>query len=223
MRPRLRRSTANLGLVMPIGKRRVDMADGKRHGGDGHAKADDVARTPNGLLGSLRDALKAASRSDAVAEQVTDKTPAPLALDHKTQPAVMSPLLHGTSLQVQAPTPAPAIELRDVTTRIVRGAAPPAIPQRTKLVRGKVDVERGAFHQDPVVAWLVVVGGTGLGAFRPVFEGNNTVGRGRTKSHRHRLRRRKHLVRRTGLHPLQFLRPLIPVRAEPVKDQCRID
>jgi hypothetical protein len=28
-----------------------------------------------------------------------------------------------------------------------------------------------------VVGWLVVVGGPGLGAFRPVFEGNNTLGR----------------------------------------------
>ncbi|MGE0699625.1 MAG: FHA domain-containing protein, partial [Hyphomicrobiaceae bacterium] len=33
------------------------------------------------------------------------------------------------------------------------------------------------FHQDPVVGWLVVIGGSGLGAFRPIYEGNNTVGR----------------------------------------------
>ncbi len=36
---------------------------------------------------------------------------------------------------------------------------------------------RGAFHQDPIVGWLVVVGGPGLGASRPIFEGNNTIGR----------------------------------------------
>ena len=28
-----------------------------------------------------------------------------------------------------------------------------------------------------MVGWLVVVGGPGLGAYRPVFEGNNTIGR----------------------------------------------
>lgn len=48
----------------------------------------------------------------------------------------------------------------------------------TKLVRGKQKVERGDFQQDPVVAWLVIVGGPGIGAYRPVFEGNNTIGRG---------------------------------------------
>ena len=29
-----------------------------------------------------------------------------------------------------------------------------------------------------MVGWLVVVGGPGLGAFRPIFEGNNAIGRG---------------------------------------------
>jgi len=48
---------------------------------------------------------------------------------------------------------------------------------RTQLIRGKRKVTRGIFHQDPVVGWLVVVGGPGLGAFRPIFEGNNTLGR----------------------------------------------
>jgi hypothetical protein len=48
---------------------------------------------------------------------------------------------------------------------------------RTQLVRGKVQVDRGAFNQDPVVGFLVVVGGPGIGSFRPIFEGNNTVGR----------------------------------------------
>ena len=38
---------------------------------------------------------------------------------------------------------------------------------------------RATFHQDPVVGWLVIVGGPGLGAFRPIYEGNNAVGRGK--------------------------------------------
>lgn len=51
-------------------------------------------------------------------------------------------------------------------------------PARTQLVRGKQKVERGEFEQDPVVGWVVVVGGPGIGNYRPVFEGNNSVGRG---------------------------------------------
>jgi len=62
------------------------------------------------------------------------------------------------------------------TTRVVRGMRPET-GARTQLVRGKANVKRGEFHQDPVVGWVVVVGGPGLGSFRPVFEGNNTIGR----------------------------------------------
>lgn len=73
------------------------------------------------------------------------------------------------------------------TTRVVRAAgaraAAPVVPveepeARTQLVRGRPQVKRDTFHQDPVVGWLVVVGGPGLGSYRPIFEGNNTVGRG---------------------------------------------
>jgi hypothetical protein len=66
------------------------------------------------------------------------------------------------------------------TTKVIRGAPAKAAPPedtRTQLVRGKPQVQRGNFATDPVVAWLVVVGGPGLGSFRPVFEGNNTIGR----------------------------------------------
>jgi hypothetical protein len=72
------------------------------------------------------------------------------------------------------------------TTRVMRGASPkpelksPTGPARTQLVRGRKAIERGTFAQDPVVGFLVVVGGPGLGSFRPVFEGNNTLGRAAT-------------------------------------------
>ena len=48
---------------------------------------------------------------------------------------------------------------------------------RTQFLRGRQKVSRANFHQDPVVGWLVVVGGPGLGAHRSIYEGNNTVGR----------------------------------------------
>lgn len=70
------------------------------------------------------------------------------------------------------------------TTRVMRAARAPGAeeaPARTQLVRGKQKVQRSAFTQDPVVGWLVIVGGPGLGAFRPVFEGNNTIGRAKTQ------------------------------------------
>jgi len=69
------------------------------------------------------------------------------------------------------------------TTRVVRAvkeerpSSAPEASQRTQLVRGRPKLARNTFEQDPVVAWLVVVGGPGLGAFRPIFEGNNTIGR----------------------------------------------
>lgn len=70
------------------------------------------------------------------------------------------------------------------TTRVVRPEPIAPLqdpPARTQLVRGRQPVKRGRFHQDPVVGWLVVVGGPGLGAYRPIFEGNNTVGRSPTQ------------------------------------------
>jgi hypothetical protein len=48
-------------------------------------------------------------------------------------------------------------------------------------VRGRPKLVNATLHQDPVVGWLVVVAGHGLGAFRPLFEGNNTVGRGQNQ------------------------------------------
>jgi hypothetical protein len=65
------------------------------------------------------------------------------------------------------------------TTRVIKAASKPAAsdPAKTQLVRGRQPLKRGEFSQDPVVGWLVVVGGPGLGSYRPIFEGNNTIGR----------------------------------------------
>lgn len=79
-----------------------------------------------------------------------------------------------------------ALDRRDdpvPTTRVLRRGSdvkptePDLSAARTQLIRGRPVVKRGEFERDPVVGWLVVVGGPGLGAFRPIFEGNNTVGR----------------------------------------------
>jgi hypothetical protein len=79
------------------------------------------------------------------------------------------------------------LEADPSTTRLVRGAELAAVCEpvtdavRTQIVRGKPKVTHTGFEQDPVVGWLVVVGGKGLGAFRPIFEGNNTLGRSPTQ------------------------------------------
>jgi hypothetical protein len=83
--------------------------------------------------------------------------------------------------------PLAADEAAAPTTRVHRaGAGAAATPrsgngeERTRILRGRPQASANAgFAQDPVVGWLVVIAGPGLGAFRPIFEGNNTVGRAR--------------------------------------------
>jgi FHA domain len=188
--------------------------------------AGNKAAKPGGFLGSLKEALAAASRDDtglvaanakaapaeaAKAALAVDAAAAGLAAnasgDGKVQPPPL-PSLFAHANESDAPKPMSAEEAarasRGVTslnppdrhlemgsgqtTRIVRGgpkAEPniqpdPVDPDRTQLVRGRQPLKRGQFVQDPVVGWLVIVGGPGLGAFRPVFEGNNTIGRSST-------------------------------------------
>lgn len=67
---------------------------------------------------------------------------------------------------------------RPPTTRVVKSLDDSnTAPAQTQFVRGKQPVARGNFNIDPVVGWLVIVGGPGIGSYRPIFEGNNTVGR----------------------------------------------
>ena len=144
------------------------------------------------FLGSLKDALVAASRDDtqpnppAVAAAPA-AAPAGDAAKPRAGEAPRSPSAAEAAREVRGASQ--QLEERHIeadappTTRVIRGhkqAAPEPEdtgPARTQLVRGKQRVERGAFEQDPVVGWLVVVGGPGIGSYRPIFEGNNTLGR----------------------------------------------
>jgi hypothetical protein len=153
------------------------------------------------FLGSLKDALVAASREDtgrqeaivaqraAAAAQASETVIAVSGPDAAAQ--LPAPKAEGAALSAseaarEARTPRVTADSKHVeadappTTRVVRAAAKPseAAGSRTALVRGKAQVTRGAFEQDPVVGWLVVVGGPGIGQFRPIFEGNNSMGRG---------------------------------------------
>lgn len=173
--------------------------------GDKGAADDAKASKAGGFLGSLKDALLAAGRDEMpssparMAAQVIPITPVAPAAERVPEPGakvqpVQSPSAEEvarlaraastprTPEKIAAPVATPAIE-RDAipTTRVVRAEAPkPKVEPdaaRTQLVRGRKPIERGVFAQDPVVGFLVVVGGPGLGSFRPIFEGNNTVGR----------------------------------------------
>jgi hypothetical protein len=156
---------------------------------------------PNRILGSLRDALNAASRDDRSGEiTLGDKgnqaaaTVAPAAgsarpPEMSAAPAPQPPVASAAHAvrEAKSVTPEPKhYEAGEPSTQSLRAAAPAAakpatpatgVPPKTQAVRGKPKVVRTAFHQDPVVGWLVVVGGPGLGAFRPIYEGNNGVGR----------------------------------------------
>lgn len=171
------------------------------------AVADAKAARGMGFLGSLKDALLAAGRDEmpssparfaaqpAAAASVTPPPLAPLAaagvaaqqLAIAEAPPAASPKSPSAedvarmarSLPVARAVPSAVADSDAIpTTRVVRGEPKAAAaPARTQLVRGKKQIDRGSFAQDPVVGFLVVVGGPGLGAFRPVFEGNNTIGR----------------------------------------------
>ena len=166
---------------------------------DGKAKA-------GGFLGSLKDALAAASRDDtavAARRAATPAVPVPMAAVEppsppplpENAPSEAAPLAIETAVRPLSAAEA-AREARGVTslkpqdkhmeieatntTRVVRGGKAGKQPEgeaRTQLVRGRQALKRGQFVQDPVVGWLVITGGPGLGSYRPVFEGNNTIGR----------------------------------------------
>ncbi|MGE0702060.1 MAG: FHA domain-containing protein [Hyphomicrobiaceae bacterium] len=139
------------------------------------------------LIGSLRDALAAAGRSEgspaqnaAPAQDVIalPQPPAPppvpvaqpIVTERKTVPSAAQAAAEARAAPPDAP------QTRVMRQGMVRPQAPGGAA-RTQLVRGKSLVKRTEFHQDPVVGWLVIIGGPGLGAFRPIFEGNNTLGR----------------------------------------------
>lgn len=157
----------------------------------------------NGFFGSLKDALMAAGRDDTQPAGLSGaQTPPPIkATPAAPVVAAAAPITPSPSPAPAqaAPTPSPSAEEAarlakygsankptdpptvdaPPTTRVVRREAAPEAKksERTQLVRGRQPIERRSFDRDPVVGFLVIVGGPGLGSFRPIFEGNNTLGR----------------------------------------------
>ena len=118
------------------------------------------------LRGTLRDALAAAgSPFGPIAT-------APNGVDATPPTSVIGRPKHVRIEPEEDPTP---------TVRHTPARSPGSAVPTTRRVRGKSGVQPIAFHREPVVGWLVVVGGPGLGAFRPIFEGNNSLGRSPTQ------------------------------------------
>jgi len=153
---------------------------------------------PNRILGSLRDALNAASRDDRTGEMSlggrSDQDAGKAALEVQKAPPPPEPAARTAEIAAvapQSPAPEPKVltrepkhfEVAEPTAQLKRAApvakaaVPISVDAKTQAVRGKPKVLRNNFHADPVVGWLVVVGGPGLGSFRPIFEGNNAIGR----------------------------------------------
>jgi hypothetical protein len=198
------------GLAAGATRRKKRMKDSKRTAAAAAAAAPG-ASIPNRILGTLRDALQAASREST--GEVSGRPRAlrqPPTSSQSAARADGAPVLATIPTAAQRPAPAgsafgepvsaaqalreaksPAPEGHEAaaepTTRVVHATAAtlkptPPLPVlddvgRTQAVRGKPKVTRSTFHADPVVGWMVVVGGPGLGAFRPIYEGNNTLGR----------------------------------------------
>ncbi|MGO4684422.1 FHA domain-containing protein [Hyphomicrobium sp. 2TAF46] len=156
------------------------------------------------FLGSLRDALMAAGRDDTAPAGAARANPAapppaavaaPAATAAEKAPPPPAPEIPSAEEAARLARTPPEPKMPDrvagpneadppPTTRVIRpdpAAKPrkvePEAPARTVLVRGKQKIEHGVFERDPVVGFLIVVGGPGLGSYRPIFEGNNTVGR----------------------------------------------
>jgi len=155
-----------------------------------------VPVTQTRLLGSLRQALAAAGREDR-SQPVSEKVstlPAVIEMsagDDNGEKEVQTTVLNRGPSAAEAAREARGVyerpehahvEMDAPPTRVVRGAAAAKSPEggeaeRTRLIRGKSKTKTVEFFQDPVVGWLVIVAGPGLGAFRPIYEGNNAVGR----------------------------------------------
>lgn len=164
------------------------------------------------FLGSLKDALVAASRDDTHGSQQPTAAvaankggsevvplPPPVAAASATPPSQSAGAAAPTDSDATAPGLSAAEAARRArsgpvvtsaeqhiemtndgppTTRVVRDSDNAGKgADATQLVRGKQKIQRGTFEKDPVVGWLVVVGGPGIGNYRPIFEGNNALGR----------------------------------------------
>lgn len=172
------------GLMRPIGSLRDALIAAGRDDRRITQIADRGSTDPHGSGASPREPAPKAADETLISKASTGLPPPLPVVLHSEAPALPSP----PPLEVPAAPPAavapdapasarPAENHVEPLSEAVETHDPVSAPPRTQLVRGRSAVKRTEFHQDPVVGWLVIVGGPGLGAFRPIYEGNNTIGR----------------------------------------------
>ncbi len=129
-------------------------------------------RPADAAFDPLRDNLKAVAGTDPERTALLNRKDQKAPLQHAIK--AVEAALSGDRSDTKMATDdvAPTLAVKGTGQK----AAAPA-DTKTQVVKGKSRPERSDFHQEPVVGWLVVIGGPGLGAFRPIFEGNNTIGR----------------------------------------------
>lgn len=123
---------------------------------------------------------------------------------------------------------------RQMTSGVPNAASP--TPQGATQILPRADVGTGAAAFDPVVGWLVVVGGPGLGNSLNVRYGQNSIGRGsdqrivvdfgdqRISRETHALivyedRTRRFYLRDTGQTNLVYLGPNVVLQPVELKDR----
>ena len=116
---------------------------------------------------SLKDALAALGEVDDPA------------IDQGAAASGVSSIVSGAQpdLNASETPPIPMVEV-PVTTAGADGASAAARGEgsapKTRIFGGSDEDLK--YYQDPVVGWLVIVEGPGIGAFRPIFIGSNTIG-----------------------------------------------
>lgn len=155
-------------------QRRTPQAGTEQHGREAHDALKDALKAVAG--DATRPATAKAAVAPAAASNAMAGDPDRTTLVKRNAAAGLGEAI-AAAKSVPGPSPAPVDAVPPtVGLRGPKGATAPE-PAKTQMVRGKQKPGRSDFHQDPVVGWLVVIGGPGLGSFRPVFEGNNTIGR----------------------------------------------
>ena len=147
-------------------------------------ETDDKSGAGSVLPDPLKDGLKAVANSlRQTSAALSDDEAARTMLVGKRGGGAVNSLQNALRAADAALTPGAPKPNNPAEATIVNRPAKPASspapmpPQKTQLVRGAQKPVRSDFAADPVVGWLVIIGGPGLGAYRPIFEGNNTIGR----------------------------------------------
>ena len=138
-----------------------DPAKGRGTNRDQQALAED----PQTRSLSLKEALAALGEGD---EKV---------IDEGTAASGVSSIVSGEPPLVASSQGVPMVELPVAETSAEHASSAPVGSRnapKTKIFGGSD--EELKYYQEPVVGWLVIVEGPGIGAYRPIFIGSNSIG-----------------------------------------------